>query len=132
MLGRRAVASPSIGAAELTLLSTCATEPQRQTQRRLRRNWSKYTITMIKTPVITRCQKEFTFSRLAPLLIVLISIAPSSGPGTLPTAPNKLVPPITEEAIDWSSQPSPVPAIATPIRDVVRMPANAAKVADST
>ncbi len=47
-----------------------------------------------------RCQNGLTFSRLAPLLMVVSSIDPSSGPVTLPTAPNRLVPPITEDAID--------------------------------
>jgi hypothetical protein len=36
---------------------------------------------------------------LAPLLIVVRHDEPSSGPCTEPTAPHRLVPPITDEAI---------------------------------
>ena len=48
---------------------------------------------------MTRCQNEFTLSRLAPLLIVARMNAPSSGPCTEPMAPNSDVPPITDDAI---------------------------------
>ena len=63
--------------------------------------------------------------------MVVSSIAPSTGPGTEPTAPNSEAPPITDEAIACSSQPSPVVATPTPMRDAVRMPASAASVAET-
>lgn len=47
---------------------------------RRRRSWSKNTITMISRPVMMRCQKELTFRRFAPLLMVARMKAPISGP----------------------------------------------------
>ena len=52
-----------------------------------------------------RCQNGLRLSRFAPLLIVVRMNEPISGPCTEPTAPNRLVPPMTEEAIACSSQP---------------------------
>ncbi len=86
---------------------------------------------MIRPPVMMRCQNGFTFRRLAPLLMVVSRIAPRSGPGTLPTAPNRLAPPITDEAIDCSSQPSPVVATPMPMREAVSTPARAASPAET-
>jgi hypothetical protein len=57
----------------------------------LRRSLSKQTITMISKPVMIRCQNAFTFSRLAPLVIVVRMKEPSKGPWIEPTAPKRLV-----------------------------------------
>ena len=86
---------------------------------------------MISPPVMMRCQNGLTFSRFAPLLIVVSMNEPISGPWMMPTAPNRLVPPMTEAAIDCNSQPSPVVALPMLMRDGERMPANAASNADS-
>ena len=63
------------------------------------------------TPVKIRCQYGCTFNKLAPLLIVERTVAPSTGPKTPPTAPNKLVPPITEEATACNSHVKPFEAM---------------------
>ncbi len=68
------------------------------------------------------CQNEFTFIRLAPLRIVARMKAPSSGPQTVPTAPNRLVPPITEEAMASSSQPMACVALPVPVREASMTP----------
>lgn len=78
-----------------------------------------------------RCQNEFTFSRLAPLLITARMKAPISGPWIEPMAPNRLVPPITVEAMACSSQPSAWVALPIPIRVASSTPTKAAKKAES-
>ena len=85
---------------------------------------------MINRPVMMRCQNELTFRRLAPLLMVARMNAPISGPCTEPTAPNSDVPPMTEEAMACSSQPSACMALPTPMRAASRSPTKAAQVED--
>ncbi len=53
-----------------------------------------------------RCQNAFTFKRFAPFLIVVRIKEPSRGPWMEPTAPKRLVPPMTDEAIASNSHPS--------------------------
>jgi hypothetical protein len=79
-------------------------------------------------PVMMRCQNELTFIRFAPLLIVARMKAPSSGPWTDPTAPNRLVPPMTDDAIACSSQPSACVALPIPMREASSRPTKAAQV----
>ena len=88
-------------------------------------------MTMIRPPVMMRCQNELTLSRLAPLLIVARMKAPSSGPCTEPTAPNSEVPPMTDEAIAWSSQPSACVGLPMPMREASSTPTKAAHRPDS-
>ena len=78
-----------------------------------------------------RCQNGLRLSRLAPLLIVVRMNEPISGPCTEPTAPNRLVPPMTDEAIACSSQPSPWVGLPMPMRMASRMPTNAAQKAET-
>ena len=85
---------------------------------------------MISTPVMMRCQNELTFKRFAPLLMVARMKAPISGPWTEPTAPKRLVPPMTVEAIACSSHPSACVALPMPMREASRTPTKAAQVAD--
>lgn len=73
------------------------------------------------------CQNGLTLRRLAPLLIVLNSKAPVKVPRIVPEAPNKLVPPITAEAMASSSFICPVVGAATLSREVMIRPATAAQ-----
>ena len=61
---------------------------------------------MISAPVTMRCQNGLRFSRFAPLLNVVRMKEPIRGPGTVPTPPKRLVPPMTDEAIACNSHPS--------------------------
>ena len=81
---------------------------------------------MMSAPVMIVCQNELTLSRLAPLLIVCNMRAPMTGPWTEPTAPKRLAPPMTYEAIDCSSSPWPWVGLPMPIRVASSTPTKAA------
>ncbi len=62
---------------------------------------------MMSAPVMILCQNGLRLSRFVPLFIVVWMNDPMRGPCTEPTAPKRLVPPMTDEAIACNSQPSP-------------------------